>query len=42
MLNDPEKHERSSKWLRDYMNIRDLAIKLGSTYNVLDFIKPER
>lgn len=42
MLNDPDKHTLSAKWLKQYMDIKDLAIKLNTTYTVLDYIKPEK
>ena len=42
MLTEPEKHERSAKWLKEYMDIRDLALKLNTTYTVQDYIKPEK
>ena len=41
-LSDPLKHELSAKWLKEYMGIRDLSVKLGTPYLVMDYIRPEK
>ena len=41
-LSDLQKHELSSKWLKEYMGIRDLSVKVGTPYLVMDYIRPEK